>query len=164
MKLASMSTHETLPEFPEVWTDEDPTERKATVPPAGLVERTAKELCKRCGGRAATRCAGCGEAFCAACVDPISASAPEVRCRECAPRIGQGPPQGSPLLLEQILGQVLARLSATAPNPLVNAMRNEALECQALIDAWRAAPPSTEDRGRMRERVLALHAKVKHAP
>jgi hypothetical protein len=155
-----MSTRETPP-APEAWADEAPTERTET--PLGasvLLERTSRERCLRCGGRAAARCVGCGEAFCRACVDPISASMPDVRCRRCALRIGDGPPQGSPLLLEQILVRCLGRLSATAPSPLVHAMRKEALECQGEIDSWRTTLPPAGVRGAMCERVLALHAKI----
>jgi len=125
-----------------------------------LLESTARQRCKRCGGRAAARCVGCGEAFCRGCVDPISANAPDVQCRECTARTGERPTHGSPALLEQVLDQILARLSATTANPLANAMRNEAMLCQGEIDTWRDAPPSPEVRGAMRERVLALHAKV----
>jgi hypothetical protein len=64
-----------------------------------------------------------------------------------------------------VLEQILARLSSTAANPLVNAMRSEALSCQVEIDSWRMTAPSQELRGAMRERVLALHAKVRtHEP
>ena len=152
---------EETPASPTLWVDEAPTERAQTAPAAFLLtERTAKERCKRCGGRAAARCVGCGEAFCRACVDPVSTGESDVRCRECAPRVGEGPPQGSPLLLEQVLVQVLSRLSELAATPLVQAMRNEALVCQREIDAWRATLPPPEVRGAMRERVLALHANV----
>ena len=157
-----MATDRTPPP-PESFVDEAPTERAQTAPAAFLLtERTSKERCKRCGGRAAARCAGCGEAFCRACVDPVASSdsAPDVRCRECAQRIGLGPPQGSPLLLEQALAQALSRLSGRPLNPLVQAMRKEALECQLEIDSWRTTLPSLEVRGAMRERVLALYAKV----
>ncbi len=151
------------PETPmkEPWPDEAPTDR-TEIPPAVsmLLESTSRERCKRCGGRAAARCVGCGEPFCRGCIDPTSVSATDTRCRECTPRAADGAGQSGNLLLEQVLGQVLTRLSASPANPLVNAMRNEAMLCQGEIDSWRVASPSLEARGAMRERVLALHAKV----
>lgn len=63
-------------------------------------------------------------------------------------------------LLEGVLTQCLTRLAETATNPLVRAMRDEALACQREIDSWRPGPPPLEARGPMRERVLALSAKV----
>ena len=142
------------------WADEAATERsESPFLEQHARERTSKERCQRCGRRASTRCAGCGEAFCTACVDPISSTATAVSCRTCVL-----PPEGGPAwsrpLLERVLTQCLRRLAAATTNPLVRAMRDEALACQAEIDSWRPEPPPLEVRGAMRERLLALNAKV----
>jgi hypothetical protein len=150
------------PPEPEAGPDEAPPTQRTGPPVAVLtaMERTSKEPCKRCGGQATARCVGCGEAFCKTCVDPISTRAPDVRCRKCMLRIAEGSSQGTPLLLEQVLAQCFAYLSAAPPSPFVNLTREEALDCQAEIDSWRASLPAPEVRGAMRERVLALHAKI----
>lgn len=67
------------PGFPN--DEEAPTDRTTAPPLARDPEQTAREICVRCGKRAATRCQGCGEAYCENCFDGIAS--PGARCEKC---------------------------------------------------------------------------------
>jgi hypothetical protein len=141
------------------WDQEAPT-RPVTPAHEGETSRTSREWCKRCGDRAAARCVGCGEPFCKACVDPRTKNDAALTCRPCARAGTARSNEGSVALLEAAVERCLARLQAREPTPIVRAMRREAIDCQAVIDAWSVKAPDGEARDAMRARVLALHAKI----